>query len=160
MCCSVLNAPTLFTNDGDCSSPRLGYAVSDAILALTGQPQLLNIVLKALLVILILHPISTGIVLLALIFATVSFIHAFAIISLILTITAALLTSLLAAIDIAVVAVAMNKVDDITQFHFAVKWGNAPWMTLAGAVLLWLVVILQSITVCGCCRFSQRLWTR
>ena len=89
-----------------------------------------------------------------------SFVHAFAIISLILTIAAALVTSLVAAIDIAVVAVAMNKVGTITQFHFAVKWGNAPWMTLVAAILLWIVVVLQSATVCGCCGYSQRLWTR
>lgn len=156
----MLDVPTIFTNNGQCSSPRLGYAVSNAILALTGQPQLLEIVLKALIAILVLHPICAGIALVALICAFVSFIHAFAIMSLILTIVAALVTSLVAAIDIAVVAVAMNKVGDITQFSFRVKWGNAPWMTLVSAVLLWLVIILQSVTVCGCCGYSQRLWTR
>ena len=154
------DVPTFFTNDGDCSSPRLGYEVSEAILALTGQPQLLAIVLKALIVILVLHPICAGLTLLALLLALVSFVHAFAIISLILTIIAAILASICAAIDIAVVAVARSKVGDITQFDFAINWGNAPWMTLVAAVILWIVIILQSATVCGCCAYSRDLWTR
>ncbi|KAI5115848.1 hypothetical protein M0805_006262 [Coniferiporia weirii] len=155
----VLDAPTLFTNDGECSKPRLGYDVEPSILALTGQEQLLEIVLKGLIVVLVLHPACAGLALLTLIPTLFSYVHAAAIIALVFTIVTALLTSLSAAIDIAVVAVAMSKVGEVTTFQFAVQWGNAPWMCLAAAVLLWIVVVLQSVAVCGCCGVSRNLWT-
>ncbi|THH03923.1 hypothetical protein EW145_g5897 [Phellinidium pouzarii] len=157
---SVLDIPTLFTNDGECSKPRLGYDVDANILAITGQTQLLEILLKALVVVLVLHPICAGLAFITLFFAVFSFAHAPAICSLVFAIASAILTSVSAAVDIAIVAIAMAKVGDVTNLDFAVHWGNAPWMTLVAAVLLWIVVILQSATLCGCCGVSQRLWTR
>ena len=157
---SVLDVATLFTNGGECSHPRLGYEVDEEVLALTGQAELLSIVLKALIVILVLHPICAGLTLLALIPSLLSYVHALAILALIFTITSALLASVSTAVDIAIVAVAMDRVGDVTTFQFAVEWGNAPWMSLVAAVLLWVVVILQSVVVCGCCGVGQKLWTR
>ncbi|KAG8693777.1 hypothetical protein FRC09_010304, partial [Ceratobasidium sp. 395] len=42
---------------GFCTPPKLGYTVDDAVLQLTGQVDLAKIALKALMGILILHPI-------------------------------------------------------------------------------------------------------
>ncbi|OCB85105.1 hypothetical protein A7U60_g7730 [Sanghuangporus baumii] len=157
---SVLDATTLFSNGGECSHPRLGYEVNEQILALTGQDELLSILLKGLTVILILHPICAVLTLLALLPSLLSYIHAFAILSLIVTVASAIIASISTAVDIAIVAIAMDRVGDVTTFHFAVEWGNAPWMSLVAAVLLWVVVILQSVVVCGCCGVGQRLWVR
>lgn len=157
---SVLELPTLFTNNGECSNPRLGYEVDPGILALTGQTELLEIVLKGLVVVLVLHPICAALSLLALLPALFSCIHAFAICSLVWTVAAALLATVSTAADIAIVAIAMNKVGTVTTFDFEVRWGNAPWMSLVATIFLWIVVILQSITVCGCCGVSRKLWTR
>ena len=156
----MINLPSLFPDDGECSTPRLGYEVDQSILALTGQPELLEILLKGLIVVLILHPICAGLSLLALVPAIFSFVHALAICSLVWTVIAAILATVSTAVDIGIVAVAMSRVCDLPDLHFKVEWGNAPWMSLVAMVVLWLVVILLSAGLCGCCGVSRSLWTR
>ncbi|KAH8115400.1 hypothetical protein DFH11DRAFT_1759708, partial [Phellopilus nigrolimitatus] len=160
--CSVLNVPTLLSNDGECSAPRLGYDVDASILALTGQTELLEVLLKGLTVVLVLHPVCAGLALATLLFALCAAVHAAAICALVLAVAAALLASVSTAADIALTAVAMQKISAVASLNldFAVRWGNAPWMSLAATVVLWGVVVLLSATLCGCCGVSTRLWTR
>lgn len=176
---SGLNNPTLFTNNGLCTAPRLGYEVSSSILALTGSNEdLVKILLKGLEVVyalfvifslkhlftlpfsLILHPIVAGLVLLCLTGAILSFSHLFAICALVWTIIAAILASVSTAADLAIVIFAQKEIKKVSGIFFEILWGNAPWMSLAAVALLWIVLVIQSATLCGCCGVSKRLWTR
>ncbi|TDL18061.1 hypothetical protein BD410DRAFT_901114 [Rickenella mellea] len=154
---SVLNQPGLLSNDGECTHPRLGYKLdataSAAILELTGQPQLINAVLKSLTVILILHPISAGLCLLTLLLSFWFFMsenHCASILALIFALVNALLTTISCAVDIAIVAVARSRVPGLTGGLFGVGFGNAPWMTLVAVVFVWIAVVLLSGVSCDC----------
>ncbi|KLO13665.1 pali-domain-containing protein [Schizopora paradoxa] len=156
----VLDVPSIFTNHGECSTPRLGYDVDNDVLSLIGDPSIIQIALKGLLFVLVLHPICAVVNFLTLAFAVFSRQHCMAIFALVLAIITAILTTLAAVIDIALVAVAKNKVGSISEFSFTVGWGNAPWMTLVAAIFLWIVVVLYSTMLCGCCGVSRQLWVR
>lgn len=154
---SVLNPPTWFTNPGDCIGPQLGYRVDNSttlgqdILLLTGYPQLVDAITETLTVILVLHPVTCG---LSFIVAFTSLFlesHAMSTLSLIIAIVTALLSSLVFAIDLALVIVAMNEVKNINLGTFTISFGNAVWMVLAGMVLTWAGVIALSARVCYCC---------
>lgn len=160
---SDLNEPTLFSNDGACSSPRLGYSIPSSVLEITGQEELVSIILKALTVVLILHPICAGLSFIAFVPTIFSFIHGFAILALVLAVFSAIIATVSTAADIAIVRVAMNRIESLLEgegLDFRLVWGNAPWMSLVAAILLWFVVIILSATLCGCCGISQRIWTR
>lgn len=148
---SVLNVPTIFTNTGECTKPRLGYDVNESILELTGQPQLIQAVLEGLTAVLILHPISAGLALLTLLPGLFLGSHPLSILALVLCIVTALVTTVSCAVDIALVAVAKNKIPSLTSGLFEVAFGNAPWITLAAVVLTWVAVVLLSAVVCECC---------
>ncbi|KAF9529795.1 hypothetical protein CPB83DRAFT_852198 [Crepidotus variabilis] len=148
---SGLNPATLLGNPGLCFGPQLGYDVPEYLTNIVGISQdVVKAVEKALLVVLVLHPIAAGISLLA--FMTSAFLgsHAFAIFSLILTIITALLTSVVLAIDLALVIVAQNQVKNLQNFHFAVQFGNGVWMILTAVVLVWGAVITLSARACYC----------
>lgn len=134
--------------------------VDDSVLSLVGEPQLLDIGLEALTFILVLHPICAVLCFLSAIVSFFSRIHGYAVLALVLSIITALITSVSCAIDISIVAVAMNEVDEITTFQFEILWGNAPWMTLSATILLWSAVILFSAIICGCCGVTRGLWIR
>jgi len=154
---SVLNPPTLFTNNGDCSPPQLGYNISTTILEVTGQPALAQDALEGLTLILILHPVCAVLCFATLAAALFARWHGFAVLALVLSIVTSLVTSVSAAIDIAVVAVAMNEIG-LAGLQLEVGWGNAPWMTLAATILLWAAVIVLSAMVCGCCGVNREMW--
>ncbi|KAJ6631519.1 hypothetical protein B0H10DRAFT_2299889 [Mycena sp. CBHHK59/15] len=148
---SVLDEPTVFTNDGECFGPQLGYTVPDSIISLTGiSPSIVSVVLRALLVVLILHPIAAALSFLALVSSLFLASHAFSILALALALFAALLSTVVFVIDIALVLVAKSQVSQIPTFQFAIEWGNAPWMGLAAAVLTWLAVGTLSARACYC----------
>jgi len=156
----VLDVPSILSNHGECSKPMLGYNVDNDVLSLIGDPSIIKIALKGLLVILVLHPICAVFNFITLVFAVFSRQHCMAIFTLVLAIFTAILSTLAAIIDIALVAVAKNKVGSISEFSFTVGWGNAPWMTLVSAIFLWIVVVLYSTMLCGCCGVSRQLWVR
>jgi len=153
---SDLNPPTWHSNPGLCYGPRLGYDIPDYIIDIAGVPrQVVEVVQHALLAVLVLHPIATG-------FATVSFLtsvflasHAFSILSLILAIITALLTSIVFAIDVSLVAIAEDKVDDLPNFHFDVMFGNGVWMILVAVAFSWAAVITLSARACYCLGVRQ-----
>ncbi|KZT21052.1 hypothetical protein NEOLEDRAFT_1181981 [Neolentinus lepideus HHB14362 ss-1] len=154
---SVLNPPTWLTNPGDCVGPQLGYRIDNTttlgqdILLLTGYPQIVDAILESLTVILVLHPVAAG---LSFIVAFTSLFlesHAVSTLSLVIAIITALLGSLVFAIDLALVIVAMNEVKNITIGTFTITFGNAVWMVLVGMVLTWAGVIALSARVCYCC---------
>lgn len=147
----ALNPPTLFTNDGECFGPRLGYAVPEQIIALTAiSPDIVNDVLQGLLVILILHPIAAGLSFITLICSLFLASHKLSIVALVLSIITALVSSVVFAVDLALVIIAKSQVSQIDTLQFAIQWGNAPWMGLVAVILTWLAVIALSARACYC----------
>jgi len=147
----ALDDPTLFSNNGECYGPRLGYVVPDSIIALTGLSEsLVDDVLQGLLVILVLHPIAAGLSLATLVCSLFLASHKLSILALVLSIITAIVTTVVFAIDLALVLVAKGQVTQLAELQFAIQWGNAPWMALAAAVLTWLAVIALSARACYC----------
>ncbi|CAE7228490.1 unnamed protein product [Rhizoctonia solani] len=144
---------------GSCTPPKLGYTVDDAVLQLTGQKDLAKIALKALMGILILHPIACGLVFLSLLASLITTwrpVRALNVISLIAVILAAVASTIVFVIDIVLIPIARQKVEEATKNALTVAVGNAAWMTLAAAAALWLGVIGASIIACGCFGCGKR----
>lgn len=146
-------------NTGMCTAPRLGYSVDDAVLQLTGQVGLAKIALTALMGVLVLHPIACGLAfisLLASLITTWNPIRSLNVISLISVILAAVSTTIVFVIDVILIPIARTKVEEATKGSLTVSFGNAAWMTLAAAVVLWFGVIGASAIACGCCGCGKR----
>ncbi|CAE6347367.1 unnamed protein product [Rhizoctonia solani] len=144
---------------GSCTPPKLGYTVDDAILQLTGQKDLAKIALKALMGILILHPIACGLVFLSLLASLVTTWHpvrALNVISLITVILSAVAATIVFVIDIVLIPIARQKVEEATKNALTVALGNGAWMTLGAVAALWLGVIGTSIIACGCFGCGKR----
>lgn len=54
------------------------------------------------------------------------------------------------------IPIARTKVEEATKGSLTVSFGNAAWMTLAAAVVLWFGVIGASAIACGCCGCGKR----
>ncbi|KAJ7505362.1 hypothetical protein B0H11DRAFT_1978301 [Mycena galericulata] len=144
-------SPTFFTNDGQCFGPMLGYTVPEDIISLTGiSPSIVDDVLQGLLVILVLHPVAAALSFVTLISSLFLASHKLSILALVLSIITALVSSVVFAIDLALVIVAKSKVTQIEGLDFAIQWGNAPWMGLVAVILTWLAVIALSARACYC----------
>ena len=163
-----MGLPGISASDGRCTTPALGYDVDPSILALTGYPDLIEAVLHGLTLILVLHPICAVLAFIALSLSITSLLmllfssshhthaHGLAICSLVVASIKTVLNTLSAIIDIVIVAVARDKVGELTDFTFVVGWGDAVWMSLAAAILSWISVVLLSAAVCGCCGLRWR----
>lgn len=130
----------------------LGYNVSSFIdLSEAGiSPDIVTVVEDALLVVLVLHPVSAGLALLSLISSLFLASHAFSIFTLILTIINALVATVSMAIDLALVLVARSRLPSLGTFSLAIDFGNGVWMVVTGVILTWIGVILLSARVCYC----------
>ncbi|KAJ7219178.1 pali-domain-containing protein [Mycena pura] len=61
----------------------------------------------------------------------------------------AVLTTVVFLIDVILVAVVRSKVHKDTDGLLTLTWGNAVWMTLAAAILLWVANVGSCAGVCG-----------
>jgi hypothetical protein len=149
---SVLDGPNNF---GRCYGPKLGYTVPADVIALAPlagiSTALVDILLHAVVVLLVLHPVAAGLSFWTFINSLFLGHHAVSIVALILSVVTALLSTIVFAIDLALVLIAKSKVKSITVGHFAVDWGNAVWMVLVATILTWVAVILLSARACYCC---------
>jgi len=156
---SPLNPPSVLHDDGLCYGPKLGYAnvIPDALLAEIGLSQAtVNDVLKGLLVVLILHIVAAGVSLLALFASLFLASHGMAILSLVLTIITAILSTVVFVVDAVMVAVARNKLPGLTDNGLGVEIGNAVWLVLAALIASWLGTIFLSARACYCCGVDRK----
>lgn len=129
----------------------LGYTVPAEIIGLVGvSTTLVDAVSQGLLVILVLHPVAAGLSLATLASSLFLASHKLSILSLVLAIITALVSSVIFAIDLAIVIVAKQQVTELENLQFAVQWGNVPWMGLVAVILTWLAVIALSARACYC----------
>lgn len=78
--------------------------------------------------------------------------HSFTIASLVFAIITALLSTIVFAIDLAVVIVVKNQLPNLgSSIKLAADFGNGVWMVLTAVILTWAAVILLSARACYCC---------
>jgi len=87
--------------------------------------------------------------------------------SLILNTVSAVLSTLVASVDFAIVLVAQQKLSSVlTQegsviatsgLQFYISFGTAPWMGLVAVAVLWTAVIIGGVLLCDCC-FGRIKW--
>ncbi|KAJ7593748.1 hypothetical protein C8J56DRAFT_1160531 [Mycena floridula] len=148
---SALDPPGFFSNNGDCIGPMLGYPVPDTIPSLIGlSTSVVSVILSGVLVFLVLHLVAAG-------FSFVSFMtslflasHGLAILCLVLSIISALLTTVMFALDMALVITAKDQIPPLTD-GFGVGFGNGVWMILVAMICTWTAVVLLSARLCYCC---------
>ncbi|KAL4244957.1 pH-response regulator palI/RIM9 [Abortiporus biennis] len=153
---NVFDLPTIFTNDGRCTPTHLGYTVPEDLLDLTGFPEAAGAVVKALTVLLVLHPVCAILAFLAMFTSLFLSSKAMTIISLILSIALALVAGAVFAVDLAIEIIARNDIAPLVGPTVIVGWGNAVWLALIGVALTWVSVILLSIVSCRCCGYRKR----
>ncbi|KIM40351.1 hypothetical protein M413DRAFT_177783 [Hebeloma cylindrosporum] len=147
---SNLVQPTL-TNAGECFGPKLGYDVPDYIANAIGlSPTLVAVVQKALLVVLVLHPIVAGLTLLNFIAALFLGSHIVAIFVLVFTILTSLVATLALGVDLGLVLAAKAELAKLQNVQFEIVFGNGVWMIVTAVVLCWLAVIALSARSCYC----------
>ena len=108
------------------------------------------VVEKALVFVLVLHPIAAGLALLCVVPALFLAAHAVSVLVLVLAIILALVASVALAIDIVLVVVARTQLAKLATLHFEIAFGNGVWMILAAVVAAWLAVVALSAQACYC----------
>lgn len=85
--------------------------------------------------------------------------------SLVINVISAILSTVVTAIDLAIIIVARSKLQAVLTsagasslgFSFAILFGTAPWLSLAAVICLWAAVVTGSIVVCSCCTGKDNL---
>ena len=156
--CQANFTPSAFDGPNDsgfCIGPQLGYNIPQDVLNQVSKaganPDTVGMILHALIVLLVLHPVAA-------ILAFITFINslflgrrAVAIFALIFSVLTTLVSTLTAAINLAVAIIAEDHVKNLTIGNFNVTWGNGIWMALVAAILTWIAAVLLSARACYCC---------
>jgi len=154
-----LNRPTFFDNNGECVGPQLGYTIDPTFIAgATNEPELADLILKVLTILLVLHPIAAGLAFLTALPVAASccvFHRAPWIISLVLSIATAIMSTIVFAADLALVLVARHKLKEQSTFNVTIDFGNGIWIVLVSMLFTWIALFLLSARVCGCGRFGR-----
>jgi hypothetical protein len=152
--CSKLKGSTT-----ECVGPKLGYTLNpQTIAAITNDTNLVNVILNGLTILLVLHPVAAGLALLTLLPAIAScFVYHKLpwIISLVLSVPTAIVSSIVFSADLALVIVARDKIKSDSILHFSVDFGNGVWMVLVSTLFTWIAMVLLSARVCPCFRFAR-----
>jgi hypothetical protein len=134
----------------------LGYDVPDYVATDIGlSPTLIAVVQKALLVVLVFHPIVAGMSLLNFIAAFFLGSHTIAILVLVFTILTSIVATVALGIDLGLVLAAKAELTTLSNVHFEVIFGNGVWMILTAVVLCWLAIITLSARTCYCLGVSR-----
>ncbi|ESK97266.1 hypothetical protein Moror_17831 [Moniliophthora roreri MCA 2997] len=155
---------TLDTSDSVCYGPRLGYLsyldenlITTQLLQRFGLTEpIILAVLKSLLTVLILHLVAAGFAFVGLVPALFLASHGLTILSLVLTVVTALLTTIVFVIDLVVVLTVKNQLPKLTNNGIGVEFGNAVWMVLGAMLGAWLAVIFLSARACYCCGVRRK----
>lgn len=156
---AILHSSALRDTPTECVGPQLGYSVDPlTIEVVTKETDLADVILKGLTILLVLHPVAAGLSLLTLVPVTAScFVYHKLpwIISLVLSVPNAIVSTIVFGADLALVIVARSKIKDEAALHIAIDFGNGVWMMLVSAMFTWIAMVLLSARVCRCCGFGR-----
>lgn len=145
---------------GECFGPQLGYTIPSNLITLTGlNPSIVQILLRTVVVLLVLHPVAAGLSFITFINSLFLGSHAVSIVALLFAVITSLVSTVVFGIDLALVLVAKSNVKDIKVGHFQVDWGNGVWMVLTATILTWAAVFLLSARACYCCGIRRKDYT-
>ncbi|KAG1737905.1 uncharacterized protein EDB91DRAFT_1139739 [Suillus paluster] len=135
-----------------CYGPQLGYIIPTSLLSLVGlSSKLANVAETTLLTILVLHLVGAGLSAVAFMLSLFCHSHLITIITLVVAIITAILSTVVFAADVALVVGVKDNIDSLfSGTDFAVSFGNGVWMTLTAMVLAWIAVIMLSAQPCYC----------
>ncbi|KAI0292760.1 hypothetical protein BC826DRAFT_1018024 [Russula brevipes] len=77
------------------------------------------------------------------------------VISLVLSVATAIISTLVFAADLALVIVARHKLKSQHTVNVTISFGNGVWIVLVGMLFTWVALILLSARVCRCCGFGR-----
>jgi len=150
-CSSPVAAKILTVNLSDgaqCSKHHLGFTVSsqlESVLSSINEKDLVDVMQKALSVVLVLHPVACGITFLALVLSLLAVLlrhtRFWDFLAVATGSLASLLTTLVFIIDIIFVAIAKHKLHSETHGDATAGFGNAVWMTLVAAICTWIACV-------------------
>ena len=143
------NQPATLAN---CVGPQLTYQIPPSLSNLIGlSTQTTNILSKALLILLILHPVAAGLTLIALFFSL--FLHATcaAVLASLAVVLSALTGAIVFAADIAIVIVSRQKLQTLPNSQYTVLFGDGVWMVLVAVCLTWVACFVLLARACHCC---------
>jgi hypothetical protein len=137
-----------------CYGPQLGYTIPTSLLSLVGfSSKLADVAETTLLTLLVLHLVCAG---LSVIHFTLSLFlrsHQVTIIALVIAFITAILSTVVFAVDVALVVGVRTNIDShFSGAGFVVSFGNGVWMILAAMILTWIVLIMltaQQFYFCG-----------
>ncbi|KAH6914026.1 SUR7/PalI family-domain-containing protein [Coprinopsis sp. MPI-PUGE-AT-0042] len=142
-----------------CLGPQLGYTAPRELLQLLQYPpEIADSIKRNLTITLILHPISTVLAFLTMLFSLRLATHGWATFVLVVAAVAGITSIVALAVDIALVVSVRNHASFTRGQQgnaLQVDFGNAVWMTLAAVGLVWTSVILVAARVCYCCGIGQ-----
>ncbi|KAF8627663.1 hypothetical protein AX15_004354 [Amanita polypyramis BW_CC] len=151
---AIGNQPETLAN---CVGPQLGYHIPSSLTNLVGlTPQAASILSKALLVLLILHPIAAGLALIALFFSLFLSSTCAVILALLAAVLSGLAGIIVLAADIAVIIIARQKIQTLTNSQFTVLFGNGVWLVLASVCVTWVACFVLLARTCHCCGVRRR----
>jgi len=143
----------------ECIGPQLGYTIPQDLVNYLKLPSaVVQVLVQAVIVVLIVHPIAAGLSFIAFINSLFLGSHAVSISALAVSLVTAMLSTVVFAVDLVIVLVAKSKVKDIggVGHNLSITWGNAVWMMLVAVIFTWTAVLLLSARACYCCGVSRR----
>jgi len=154
---------------GVCTAPHVGYDIDPTIVSIIGlSPYLYNVISKALTSFLIVHPLVACMTFISMVPGFMPFWNPLRVSSLALNVVSAVLSTLVAGVDLAMGIVAQQKlatalaeeggVLSTLGLQFYIAFGVAPFMGVAAVLVLWAAVIVGSILLCDCC-FGRIKWS-
>jgi len=127
------------------------------LLALTGHPEITQVAVQVLVVVLVLHPVVAGLTFLAFMCAIPGArVRACEIFTLVVTIISAVVSTIALGVVFGLIGVLKDNIGPLTDNEFAVSFGNCPWLVLTATILLWGAVVETSLVACNCCGLGRR----
>ncbi|KAJ6547464.1 actin cortical patch SUR7/pH-response regulator pali [Mycena capillaripes] len=139
-----------------CSKPHLGYTFDSTVAKALHVSGFENLISKTLTAVLALHPVVVALTFVTLLISLFMLRRGSngtsrlpSLLALIMGLITAILTTVVFLIDVILVAVVRKHVHKDTDGVLTLSWGNAVWMTLVAAILLWIANVGSCAGVCG-----------
>jgi len=139
-----------------CSKAHLGYTFDSTVANALHVSGFENLISKTLTGVLALHPVVVALTFVTLLISlfmlrrgTNGTSRLPSLFALIIGLVTAILTTVVFLIDVVLVAVVRKHVHNETHGVLTLTWGNAVWMTLVAAILLWIANVGACAGVCG-----------